>query len=1057
MKTNSRILLLGVITAWLSILGVARAQTVLWSDSFDDGNGNNLWYADMGVWQIGSPTIGIGPGTNSAGYCTHSGPYCATTGLTADYPSGMDSRLIRFQSFAVPAANQYPRLRFWQWYNFGSSGWGSDYGVVEIRVGTSAWQAVSPQYTGFSGDWTYASVDLSAFAGQTVQVAFHAVDGYGTGPGWYVDDISVITGTPVFNNPEGFEAGIGDWYAEQGTWQVGSPKKSDGPPTNSVGARVHSGTNCAVTLLNADYPASMDSRFISPPFAVPAVNQYPRLRFWQWYNFGSSGWGSDYGVVEIRVGTNAWQALSPQYTSYSSGWTEPALDLSAYSGQTVQLAFHAVDGNSTAAGWYVDDISVITGTPIFNNPEGFEAGSGDWYAEQGIWQVGSPTKSDGPPINSLGAQAHSGTNCAVTLLSADYPANMNSRFISPAFAVPAANQYPRLRFWQWYNFGSSGWGSDYGVVEVRVGTNAWQAVSPQYTGFSGDWTYASVDLSAFAGHTVQLAFYAVGGFGTGPGWYVDDISVITGTPVFNNPEGFEAGIGDWYAEQGTWQVGSPKKSDGPPINSVGARVHSGTNCAVTLLNADYPASMNSRFISAAFAVPASASSPYLRFWQWYSFGSSGWGSDYGVVEIRVGTNAWQALSPQYTGYSSGWTEPALDLSAYAGQTVQVAFHAVDGNGTGPGWYVDDVYVQSFGQPVILTPPASQTVSVGTSATLFVGAAGDSPLIYQWRYNSNSIVGATNTSLAFANLQLANTGYYDVVVTNLSGSVTSTPPALLRVVISFAGSDIGDPGAPGSFTKSNNAYAYSVTGSGEDIVGTADAFYFIQQPLNGDCQIVARVTGLLGGNSASQAGIMIRESLTDGSKHASLLLDSKTNVVFRRRLTTNAPSIDTAFAPTNHAWLRLMRMGNTCIGFCSTNGTNWEYVWSTTINESNQVQVGLAVTAHQNGSYATANFDNVSIGALTPLPGTWPLPGPKFLLGGETGGYSELQRVGGYKFLLGGVVGEYDTIKATTNLATAYSSWSSLVTVTNTYGVVPILDAGALTNKMKYYRAQKIGP
>src|ERR1035438_1023068 len=119
MKTNARILLLGVITACLSILGVACAQTVVWSDNFDDGNGNNRWGPDNGVWQIGSPTIG--PATNSAGYRTHSGPYCATTGLTVNYPVGANSRLIRLQKFTVPDASQFPRLRFWQWYSFASA------------------------------------------------------------------------------------------------------------------------------------------------------------------------------------------------------------------------------------------------------------------------------------------------------------------------------------------------------------------------------------------------------------------------------------------------------------------------------------------------------------------------------------------------------------------------------------------------------------------------------------------------------------------------------------------------------------------------------------------------------------------------------------------------------------------------------------------------------------------------------------------------------------------------------------------------------------------------
>jgi len=55
------------------------------------------------------------------------------------------------------------------------------------------------------------------------------------------------------------------------------------------------------------------------------------------------------------------------------------------------------------------DCGLLTGTPVFNNPEGFENGLGDWYAESGVWQVGVPTSGPGA--------AHTGTNCAATVLS----------------------------------------------------------------------------------------------------------------------------------------------------------------------------------------------------------------------------------------------------------------------------------------------------------------------------------------------------------------------------------------------------------------------------------------------------------------------------------------------------------------------------------------------------------------------------------------------------------------------------------------------------------------
>ena len=117
--------------AWLGFTGVGFAQTVVWSENFDDGNGDNRWYADFGVWQIGTPTVG--PGS------AHSTPYCAGTGLTANYADNASSRLIRMQSFTVPAASQYPRLRFWQWYSFANS----DYGVVEVSTNNgTTWSPV---------------------------------------------------------------------------------------------------------------------------------------------------------------------------------------------------------------------------------------------------------------------------------------------------------------------------------------------------------------------------------------------------------------------------------------------------------------------------------------------------------------------------------------------------------------------------------------------------------------------------------------------------------------------------------------------------------------------------------------------------------------------------------------------------------------------------------------------------------------------------------------------------------------------------------------------------
>ncbi len=354
--------------ALLLAAGVGRAETVLWSDGFET-NTPSRWTTNT-VWKIGSPTTG--PPINSGGYRTYSGTNCATTALNSSAPANADARLICTNyngstNLMIPAASQFPRLRFWQWYNFVNA-----LGYVEINAG-GGWQPISSTNISVgnaantsSGVWSRPSIDLSAFAGQSVQIAFHFTSGgsgYGSDPGWYVDDVAVVTNAPIFNNPEGFEAGLGDWSVDAGTWEVGTP--TSGPN------KAHGGTNCAATVLAGDYGWNVDTRLISPPFPVPSSGN-PALRFWQWYNFVNA-----LGFVEIRSGTNAWQTISQTNISVGSAsctsngqWTNASVDLSAYSGQTVQVAFHfqsGVSGYGNAPGWYVDDISLVA-PPILTVP-----------------------------------------------------------------------------------------------------------------------------------------------------------------------------------------------------------------------------------------------------------------------------------------------------------------------------------------------------------------------------------------------------------------------------------------------------------------------------------------------------------------------------------------------------------------------------------------------------------------------------------------------------------------------------------------------------------------
>ncbi|HVM59945.1 MAG TPA: glycosyl hydrolase family 28 protein [Verrucomicrobiae bacterium] len=77
-------------------------------------------------------------------------------------------------------------------------------------------------------------------------------------------------------------------------------------------------------------------------------------------------------------------------------------------------------------------------------------------------------------------------------------------------------------------------------------------------------------------------------------------------------------------------------------------------------------------------------------------------------------------------------------------------------------------------PTITNQPQDMTVIPGQTATFSVGASGSLPLLYQWYYNTNSIIpNATASTLTLTNVQPGDAGVYSVVVSNPIDSVTSS--------------------------------------------------------------------------------------------------------------------------------------------------------------------------------------------------------------------------------------------------------------------------------------------
>lgn len=228
------------------------------------------------------------------------------------------------------------------------------------------------------------------------------------------------------------------------------------------------------------------------------------------------------------------------------------------------------------------------------------------------------------------------------------------------------------------------------------------------------------------------------------------------------------------------------------------------------------------------------------------------------------------------------------------------------------------------------------------------------------------LGANTSSYSDSNVLASTTYRYRVRASNVSGdSATSneveasTPSDSNGIPTGWSGQDVGNVQATGALSVSNGIW--TVTGSGADIWTTADGFQFAWHRMIGDMRLTAQVTGITNINAWAKAGLMIRESLAAGSRHASVFATAGNGVCFQRRKTTDAASAHTS-GPLRAVpvWLRIERIGNQLTGSSSPDGSTWTVIRRETVSMSSSVYVGLAVTSHSNGYLCTGTFSNVEV-------------------------------------------------------------------------------------------------
>jgi len=154
--------------------------------------------------------------------------------------------------------------------------------------------------------------------------------------------------------------------------------------------------------------------------------------------------------------------------------------------------------------------------------------------------------------------------------------------------------------------------------------------------------------------------------------------------------------------------------------------------------------------------------------------------------------------------------------------------------------------------------------------------------------------------------------------------------------------------------------------GADIWYNADQFRFAYKQLSGDGSIVARVDSLIAADPWTKVGVMIRENLEAGSRHAAVVVTPSNGVSFLSR-----SAIDGASVQINQAglvapyWVKLTRTGNNFTAQRSADGVAWTSITAdaaastVTVAMAADVYIGLAVTSHNVAMQTSAQFSQVT--------------------------------------------------------------------------------------------------
>lgn len=317
-----------------------------------------------------------------------------------DQPSTADYYVAMVSNVSLPAGQEV-FLHFKHAYDF--EGPSYDGGVLEYSANGGPWTDAGSLFTynGYDGtistgsgnplggrsgfiaeSYGYISsrLNLTSLAGKNVRFRYRiGTNSSGEDWGWFIDDVRIYTCPSgsysyiylplvVRNYPKhllnsNFENG------RDGSW---SESSSHGWPLiiheGDTPVDAHGGSWLA-WLGGGNNETSILSQDVTIPSSATTLN------YWYW---GASQDSCGYDYAYVRFGSITLRTHNLCQSNNTGGWVSQQINIAAYRGQTVNLRFVVTTDSSLNSNFFLDDVSISTGTtfsiaPPSDQPESFRA------------------------------------------------------------------------------------------------------------------------------------------------------------------------------------------------------------------------------------------------------------------------------------------------------------------------------------------------------------------------------------------------------------------------------------------------------------------------------------------------------------------------------------------------------------------------------------------------------------------------------------------------------------------------------------------------------------